>query len=1569
VAGGSFFSGFSADEAQSELLLQEESPVVQMDIGGSASEPLLLLSSRLRCLILDLSLGQDSAAVQVGRKVRDGKLGACFARALGGAAAAEPGSAAGSAAVYAARPGRRLWVAHGGTGAVLSTLRLSCPASPTPLLNSCNSTAAPPAESGRIPGPSPGGGKEGGGASPPSPSSSQTPLSLCTLSKLALFTFLPPATGRVLPQLLSWGDEWGAISLVDMEAMRIDQWHADLGEVRDLSVCGRAASSFFVVHGPSGTVGFVQAVVVARVVSSLASFDLAQAVRFALRYSLREVAALKLLQAQCMRASDGRGGGVGQGLLATLDEQIEVAVAEAAAGVVAEDVTIIAAADDDDEEDEEEEKEEENDDVAGAQKRVVENDQALARDAAPTGGRVPAGCPKQGVWKAAARSASNDAPETPRAVGAQLPMDAIAFVSPELGKDLDGTQYDMRAAVSSPRQDRGQVQLPQLPSSPPPSQFKFRRSAKGQSSMRRKPRNARIAALAALDDEEVGTRDRTMSAPSADAYADIDSATVLPVAPSVSTPRRRAASQDGLLSRIRVPPQPPARAGGGGSDDDDDNTPNLQATEHRWVCSRCATYNPQSVVNCINCDLKFFSARSPMITRTVAAWARTPPQALADATVGSKLAMLPHMAEPRIPEPVGEVDEGATLAAIAQSVAWRISSRRLQEADAAIDTARSNNGERSDALLPLPSTTQEYFQRDFENKIIVWKRGHPGRTFEEYLRDQFPENIRFATDGSVEWLDPRVTGDRWLGTFLRLKSTDTTVELGPLPGLGNDAEALEGSAVSSSPCVSPAHSSMSPVAALPSSPLSTTDHCGAPIAKLVRTPSIDMNALQVKLRALRAAEWDLGQFRAMSKELQAAVKLHSSNHTATLLMPLLNAWAACMAAHAGSVRATKATSAMRDLAVSLSTRACVLWAECLAFSCAELDCAVQFAAAHVDLVHADEVIVACCKWRCAPILDAIITDVDSDRTLASLAADLEAGQEEQEAATEQYHSGESEEVDEEEGGGGAPGAALRRRDAAVSLVLRETAARDRSSLRMLLGFLPKILRAIRRVPELARVCASRFPDLRPWGVQRALLAGVADRSRGGSGSGCGDHGEALDFLEGYLGDICQKHPGVRAKHEIALLRLAVRLQLGSPLAGGSDPSAGDGVLHQQAWWRGDFAILHKLHALSDCWWGRVLEDDFRAQVQCADASAAADDNAFSFCTALRDWAWPHQQWLSEAPPHCMSSCRCFAPLVRMVCLAHGNSGALMSAYLCEVGTGAGGGLDDPLPHQTRLLAAIALGCCAGDSVGVRHALVRLQHHGGQRSVVEGVQRAMALFDGGNWKVAVSADVSAAAARGQQPRSLAKLQFVALLLDAVGVPAALSVLRECECDVRECVGVGTGATMLEKHELQLQEERALRQLLVRADSHLWMQQGHTLPQQLVALRQHECAALPTPRLSEAPATTATCAQTSRAVPEAAVMPAVAAAAVAPAMPIFDGFVEDPAAAWGRQVSCDASRVCAVCNLPVFMLSADGVTTVPIVTFRCQHAFHRECVPQMACLECFAHNFSIQSSCLSRELKMS
>ena len=87
VAGGSFFSGFSADEAQSELLLQEESPVVQMDIGGSASEPLLLLSSRLRCLILDLSLGQDSAAVQVGRKVRDGKLGACFARALGGAAA------------------------------------------------------------------------------------------------------------------------------------------------------------------------------------------------------------------------------------------------------------------------------------------------------------------------------------------------------------------------------------------------------------------------------------------------------------------------------------------------------------------------------------------------------------------------------------------------------------------------------------------------------------------------------------------------------------------------------------------------------------------------------------------------------------------------------------------------------------------------------------------------------------------------------------------------------------------------------------------------------------------------------------------------------------------------------------------------------------------------------------------------------------------------------------------------------------------------------------------------------------------------------------------------------------------------------------------------------------------------------------------------------------------------------------------------------------------------------------------------------------------------------------------
>ena len=46
----------------------------------------------------------------------------------------------------------------------------------------------------------------------------------------------------------------------------------------------------------------------------------------------------------------------------------------------------------------------------------------------------------------------------------------------------------------------------------------------------------------------------------------------------------------------------------------------------------------------------------------------------------------------------------------------------------------------------------------------------------------FPENIK--TDGSkVIWLDDRVNGELWRGTFYKIKAIDQIRDLGPPPGV------------------------------------------------------------------------------------------------------------------------------------------------------------------------------------------------------------------------------------------------------------------------------------------------------------------------------------------------------------------------------------------------------------------------------------------------------------------------------------------------------------------------------------------------------------------------------------------------------------------------------------------------------------------------------------------------------------------------------------------------------------------------------------------------------------------
>ena len=71
-----------------------------------------------------------------------------------------------------------------------------------------------------------------------------------------------------------------------------------------------------------------------------------------------------------------------------------------------------------------------------------------------------------------------------------------------------------------------------------------------------------------------------------------------------------------------------------------------------------------------------------------------------------------------------------------------------------------------DAELELKKRTREFMKQDLENTMIDWKRSNLDRdTFENFLLDNFPENIK-EESGQI-WIDQRVLGTNWKGTFPR----------------------------------------------------------------------------------------------------------------------------------------------------------------------------------------------------------------------------------------------------------------------------------------------------------------------------------------------------------------------------------------------------------------------------------------------------------------------------------------------------------------------------------------------------------------------------------------------------------------------------------------------------------------------------------------------------------------------------------------------------------------------------------------------------------------------------------
>ncbi len=69
------------------------------------------------------------------------------------------------------------------------------------------------------------------------------------------------------------------------------------------------------------------------------------------------------------------------------------------------------------------------------------------------------------------------------------------------------------------------------------------------------------------------------------------------------------------------------------------------------------------------------------------------------------------------------------------------------------------------------------------NTIIDWKKEHPSEAdnYFKFIRDTFPENIK-VEDEKIVWIDHRILGDNWKGTFLGLKATDKKYVLSQPPG-------------------------------------------------------------------------------------------------------------------------------------------------------------------------------------------------------------------------------------------------------------------------------------------------------------------------------------------------------------------------------------------------------------------------------------------------------------------------------------------------------------------------------------------------------------------------------------------------------------------------------------------------------------------------------------------------------------------------------------------------------------------------------------------------------------------
>ncbi|TDH71303.1 hypothetical protein CCR75_004647 [Bremia lactucae] len=256
--------------ADTELLLKEEMGIVQLDLVKSGQSYILLVSSQLRVLLLDLTLG-DGSAVQIGTKARQGSYGACFFTSLN-TEAIDPAKKR-EIKVFSSRPGRRVWVADPQSGSVSSTLKFLLREKPTAFLQSPECAL-----------------EEG-----------IQPRNL-SINNLGRFQFLqdPPYAPQdvkdAITLLVSWNVGSSVLFFLDPFAVEIVEWHLDLGIIHDLKIVND--TMLVVLHGDEPKVSLIQSCSPGQFLQIYGADDIKRAVELAIQFGLNDATIVESLQSQ-----------------------------------------------------------------------------------------------------------------------------------------------------------------------------------------------------------------------------------------------------------------------------------------------------------------------------------------------------------------------------------------------------------------------------------------------------------------------------------------------------------------------------------------------------------------------------------------------------------------------------------------------------------------------------------------------------------------------------------------------------------------------------------------------------------------------------------------------------------------------------------------------------------------------------------------------------------------------------------------------------------------------------------------------------------------------------------------------------------------------------------------------------------------------------------------------------------------------------------------------------------------------------------------------------------------------